>query len=232
MVFLFFMVFSCKKEVNKIVFATTNITTPDNTIVEINIPKALGDSKISETINIEILKTVKLALTENMLEARQPETVAESIIAFNREYTDFMTDFPDSAQIWEAQIDGEIMLQTPEVISLSVTSYINTGGAHGSLYITLLNFDALTGKSIPNTTLFNNVEAFKTVARTHFNEAVKDDTMLFEPLNFELPQNIGYNEDGLVLLYNTYEIAPYASGIIEFKIPYDEISGLLTFKHP
>ncbi len=40
------------------------------------------------------------------------------------------------------------MYQSSEVISVALTSYINTGGAHGVLTITFLNFDAETGFQI------------------------------------------------------------------------------------
>jgi hypothetical protein len=55
-------------------------------------------------------------------------------------------------------------------------------------------------------------------------------TDFFFGKDFVLPENIGYNEEGLLLLYNTYEIASYAMGITEFTIPYSEINNLLL-KH-
>ena len=140
-----------------------------------------------------------------------------------------MMDFPDSAQIWEAQIDGEVIYQSEEIISISITSYINTGGAHGNLHITFLNFDALNGKRIPNGNLFHNIDAFKDIAKRYFYETLEDKSVLFEPDNFTLPVNFGYSLDGLVLLYNVYEIAPYSTGVIDFTIPFDELTDLLVF---
>ena len=58
-----------------------------------------------------------------------------------------------------------------------------------------------------------------------------EDKDLFESESdtFNLPENITYNEEGIVLLYNAYEIAPYATGILEFEIPYSEIENYLAF---
>ena len=40
--------------------------------------------------------------------------------------------------------------------------------------------------------------------------------------SFQLPENIGFSDEGVILLYNVYEIAPYSEGITEFTIPFEE----------
>jgi len=218
--------FACKED-STLIFSEVNITTDNNTLVEVNIPKAFGDSVISNNINSEISKLIISRLNIGDPETSSSKTIEESISAFNNEYRSFISDFPESTQPWEAQIDGEVMFQSEKVISISLTFYTNTGGAHGSLQISLLNFNALTGKQIENNNLFNDLEAFKRIAKTHFDNTVKDKNTLFEPDNFILPENIGYTEDGLMLLYNVYEIAPYSTGTIEFTIPYNEVDSVL-----
>jgi hypothetical protein len=79
--------------------------------------------------------------------------------------------------------------------------------------------------------LFSNLNAFQDIAKTYFfNEIADKKQNYFDPNNFTLPENIGFDDDGLILLYNTYEIAPYSSGLTEIHIPFDEIDSLLTFK--
>lgn len=225
---VFMLFFNCEGP-TKTTFSDISISTENNNIVEINIPKAHGNSKATDYINTSIEETVINALHIGAPNAIQYQTIEESIASFNKEYEDFKTDFPESSQIWEAQIDGEVIFQSPEIISISITSYVNTGGAHGILNISFLNFESITGKQIINTELFTNIGAVKQLAQIHFNEAIKEKDMLFESDKFELPENISYTEDGLVLLYNTYEIAPYSTGIIEFSIPFDEIESYLVF---
>jgi len=227
LIICFFVLFFACKEDSTLIFSEVNITTDNNTLVEVNIPKAFGDSVISNNINSEISKLIISRLNIGDPETSSSKTIEESISAFNNEYRSFISDFPESTQPWEAQIDGEVMFQSEKVISISLTFYTNTGGAHGSLQISLLNFNALTGKQIENNNLFNDLEAFKRIAKTHFDNTVKDKNTLFEPDNFILPENIGYTEDGLMLLYNVYEIAPYSTGTIEFTIPYNEVDSVL-----
>ncbi|WP_027138223.1 DUF3298 and DUF4163 domain-containing protein [Gaetbulibacter saemankumensis] len=224
--FIVLNLISCEEDI-KIVFNEVNYTTSDNDIVNINIPFASGNQLISDYINSEIknhiINTLKVGDS-------QPEnlTIEASITAFNKEFKTFKSDFNDSTQIWEAQIDGEVIYQSSEIITLSISSYINTGGAHGNFHISILNFNANTGKKINNKDLFTNYDAFKNLSRLHFNKTIKKDITLFDPNTFILPKNIGYSETGIILLYNTYEIAPYSEGIIEFTIPYSEVNALLV----
>lgn len=222
--------FNCKEEA-QISFSENHITTKNNTLVEIHIPKASGSQEISNKINTEIQQTVVSNLNIDNPDATS-KSINESINYFNNEYNTFKNDFPESLQPWEAQIDGEVMYQSPEIISIAITSFTNTGGAHGNLVITFLNFNANTGERIKNNQLFNNTEAFTKTAYTYFTEHAKNQSLLIESNEFVLPANIGFNEDGLVLLYNTYEIAPYSEGIIEFIIPYSAATPYLAINNP
>ncbi|MGC1203690.1 MAG: DUF3298 domain-containing protein [Flavobacteriaceae bacterium] len=222
------LLFNCSEAI-KTTFSDINISTENNNIVEVTIPKAFGNTEITNSINYEIEKLVINALIIGEQSNIQVKTIEESIIAFNQEYDTFKADFPESLQIWEAQIDGEILLQSSEITSISITSYVNTGGAHGVLNISFLNFNSITGKQLLNKDLFTDIAGFKAIAQTYFNKAIKENDVVFDQNKFELPTNIGYTDDGLVLLYNTYEIAPYSTGIIEFAIPFKAIESYLVF---
>lgn len=220
---------SCKKE-KLLTFSEVEITTKTNTLVSVVIPKASSKSNTSAAINKKIEEFVTSTLTVGNSEPdKKYASIAEQIDAFNTEYTNFIKDFPESSSPWEAQIDGELMYQSDEVVSIAITSYINTGGAHGNTAISFLNFDTSNGKQITNKALFKDIKALQKLAKPFFDAEVKDKSILFEPKTFSLPANIGFSDDGLILLYNTYEIAPYASGIIEFKIPFEKINDYLVF---
>jgi hypothetical protein len=226
---LVFFNFTCNEEL-KTSFTETKITTSTNKLVEINIPNAIDNNLVSNEINTEISYSIIAALQIGESDTITTKTIEESIDAFNEEYNAFNADFPNSALVWEAQIDGEVMFQSPKIISIAITSYVNTGGAHGNTTISFLNFDAVTGKRILNKNLIKNEAAFKEAAKPYFEATIKEEDVLFDSDNFQLPANIGYNEEGIVLLYNTYEIAPYSTGIIEFTIPMNEVSSYLTFE--
>lgn len=225
---IFIIYASCNKEL-KTTFSDITISTDNNTLVEVNITKADGNNSIADNINSEIQKLVIATLHIGNPNNITSKSIEESIDVFNKEYTDFTVDFPDTVPKWEAQIDGEVIFQSHEIISLALTSYVFTGGAHGSLHISFKNFNAQTGHLLNNDALFSDVKGFKTLAKTYFDKAIKDKNTLFEPTKFQLPENICYGEEGVVLLYNTYEIAPYSTGIIEFEIPFEVAKPFLVF---
>jgi len=230
LIFICVIVLSCKED-KQITFTETNITTENNSIVEINVPKAKGSETLANNINSEIENTIKDLIQFSELSA-EALSVEEAINNFNKEFEGFKTDFPDLQISWEAQIDGEVVYQSEEIISLAITSYIFTGGAHGMSNVSFLNFNAENGQVLSNEQLINDVDGFKQLAQSYFNQTiVEKEHSIFDTDEFVLPYNMAYTEDGLVLLYNTYEIAPYSTGIIEFKIPFEEAAPFLVFNH-
>lgn len=225
---LFLVVSACKKDV-KTTFTESDFNTEANVNVHVNIPVAAGDADIVTKINSTVKHSAIAALQIGEFQDEDINSIEAAALNFTTEYKAFKTDFPESPELWEAQIDGEVLSQSAELISVSLTSYINTGGAHGTMHISLLNFNAETGEHVENTKLFNDAEGFKKLAKTYFDNAVKDKALLDVSDSFKLPENIGFNDEGIVLLYNTFEIAPYASGIIEFMIPFDEVASYLAF---
>ncbi|WP_034042676.1 DUF3298 and DUF4163 domain-containing protein [Wocania ichthyoenteri] len=227
-VFFFCLLLGCKKDMS-IVFSETKLTSENNSIVDVNIPLTDENNDIAKSINLSIKDYVIGALQIGEPNNSSSKSVEESIKNFNNEYNNFINDFPESTQEWEAQIDGEVILKTQDIISVSLTSYTNTGGAHGNLNISFLNFDASTGKIIDNDKLFTDIEGFKTIVKKYFDASAEGKDLLFDSENFQLPENIGFSDDGVILLYNTYEIAPYSTGIIEFSIPIEEANPYLVF---
>ena len=224
----FLILFSCNEE-QKITFTEINISSDNNSIVEVNIPEALGNSTIADRINSEIEQTIISALHIGNRDDIISNTIKQSILNFNNEYQSFVTNFPESEAIWEAQIDGEVMYQTSEIISIALTTFTNTGGATGILNIYFLNFDSESGKRLENKQLINNLKAFKAIAEPYFKEAIANQDVFLDSLVFKLPANIGYSEDGIVLLYNIQDISPYLNDILEFAIPFDDVQELLVY---
>lgn len=223
------IIFGCASSSN-ILFSEFNIQANSDNIVEVHIPLAEGDDTISKNINFKIQETIIESLTFDETDLDSVKTIDQAVLKFNSEYQHFFNDFPESAQIWEAQYDGEVTYQSSQLICIALTSYTNTGGAHGDLKINFLNFNGETGQILPYEALFNDIDGFKKIAEKYYNEHVSsEDKPVFKTDEFVLPENITYNYEGIVLLYNTYEIGPYSKGIIDFTIPFDIADSYLVF---
>jgi hypothetical protein len=224
-------IFSCKEAI-KIDFFEENIETSQDADISINFPKAEGSKVVSELINNTIQNYI-VSQTNLGEDSLTNLSINDAVVRFNTEFKTFKIDFPDSSQKWEAFIDGEVTYRSPEVISMAINSYLDTGGAHGNTTIKFFNFNPQTGELYSKTDLINDIEALSDVISNRLKKEVQsnsDEPMqdFFFGKDFQLPESIGFSDEGLIILYNPYEIASYSQGIIEFTISYTEVRSFLN----
>lgn len=232
---LFFFVlalYSCKEDVS-IVFSEENIESSTDTEISINYPISTTKTETGKLINktLENYIAAQLNLSE---ESTKNTNIKEALKQFNTEFVSFKKEFPEASQKWEAFIDGEVTFQSAELISIAINSYLDTGGAHGNTHVKFFNFNAQTGKLYSKDDLIVNADELSKVVQkklkaeieANSNEESMED--IFFGKEFQLPESIGYSDEGLIILYNPYEIASYAQGIIEFTIPFEEVSIFLN----
>ena len=128
------------------------------------------------------------------------------------------------------------------VLSLVFTEYVYLGGAHGSYVDRGYMFDTVTGERLELDDLSGDPEALRSLLTQKLLVIADSD----EEIQLAME---GYTEDrdtalaalvregswylgqdGLVIFSDIYEIAPYASGILHFVIPYEELQGYLDPK--
>ncbi len=204
--------------------------------VSITIPKALGQVKISKTINTALEEElISLLSFDDELEVISMEDALKS---FKNGYLELQEQYDDEPTNWEAKIKGSISYEDANFITIILDSYLFTGGAHGYTSKRFLNFDKKKGIELENDELFKNTEDFREFAEEMFRrkEKIPEDKsinhtgFMFEQDSFYLPENIGFTEKGIKLLYNPYEVASYADGAIELVLPHSEIKKYLAKK--
>ncbi|RLD26699.1 MAG: DUF3298/DUF4163 domain-containing protein [Bacteroidetes bacterium] len=220
-------IFSCDQEID-LTFSEINFEKIQNAIIDINVPNAEGDIDVSESINSTIANFIvnTISFSEDSL---INISLNEAVIKFDSIYIAFKEDFEENSLVWEALIDGEVIYQSPAITCIAINSYLNTGGAHGNMTISFLNFNSQTGQLLLIDDYIKNRPDFIKLAEEYFNielQESSDETNFddyFFGEDFHLPENIGFSDDGVILLYNVYEIAPYSEGITEFTIPFEEV---------
>ncbi|WP_318310733.1 DUF3298 and DUF4163 domain-containing protein [Flagellimonas crocea] len=203
--------------------------------IEINFPNALDDSGVSEAINRSVREEIISILS--FTEDENIDNVNKALQSFTSSYKELKTKFPDEVQ-WEAKIDGEVVYEDENIITLVLNSYSFTGGAHGYASTSFLNFDKAESRELDNRELFKDLDGFEDFAETLFRNQEKipreaninDTGFMFEGDAFHLPNNLGYTQDGLQLIYNQYEVASYADGPIVLTMPYAEVNPYLKRK--
>ncbi|MGI9547615.1 MAG: DUF3298 domain-containing protein [Flavobacteriaceae bacterium] len=227
---------SCGKD-SKLAFETKRFSNSECSQcpeINIEIPQAIENRKISETINNAMREEVISLLSYD--EEPLVTDIPGALSSFNLGFEELRKMFPDENMPWEARIKGNIVFENKELLTIGLSSYIFTGGAHGYGSTRFLNFDKSGGEELESNMLFKNLEKFEEYAETKFRlqeeipiqESINSTGFMFEQDSFYLPENIGFTQEGLKLLYNPYEVASYADGTIELTLPFAEVKKFLA----
>ncbi|WP_264553136.1 DUF3298 and DUF4163 domain-containing protein [Flavobacterium sp. N2038] len=241
LVFLFLIFTSCNKELsfeNETFEEKSAIPCKsDCPKVTIDIPVAKNIKITADSINKKIFSVVKeiIYFGEDPKSVHDYHSLAKSFID---SYEEMHKKFPSETFGWEGKIKGNIEFESDQILNIKIDHYTFTGGAHGYQGFKSLLFNPQTGKTIFNNQLFKNQNEFKVFAEKRFREKYKIPTtaninatgLMFENDKFQLPQNIFYTEEGLLLYYNSYEAGSYADGPKEILFPYEEVSKYLNFQ--
>ena len=234
--FLVLLLIGCNKS-NTLSFENVKLaskTCEHCPLVEINIPKATKKDKISATINSSLEEEIIAELTFD--EQEVVTDIESAIISFTEGYANIQKMYPEEMTPWEAKIKAGITYEDSHMITIEIDTYLFTGGAHGYAATRFINFNKNKGVEIEARELFNNTEAFVRFAENKFrqqekiaeNKSINSTGYMFERDAFYLPENIGFTEGGIKLLYNQYEVASYADGPIELVLPYSEVKKYLS----
>lgn len=205
--------------------------------ITVNYLQANEEVSSSETINSKISDFVIASF--QIEENTKNETVKDAAQQFVKLYHDDLTRFPDIAGVYSAHIDVKEIYQSPELISLELSQYLYTGGAHGNGSTTFLNMDPKDGRTLNLEDLFSDFNEFKNFAEKKFREknkiaqteSINSTGFWFDDDEFYLPETVGFTLDNLVFIYNNYEITSYADSPVEFKISKSEANPFLKSQY-
>ncbi|WP_099467573.1 DUF3298 and DUF4163 domain-containing protein [Konateibacter massiliensis] len=171
------------------------------------------------------------------LEENQKKLEAEA-----KEYIAYATDNftllnKNQLSYWNGYAIGDtysIARVDEKVISVIKERYEYAGGAHPNTIRTAQNFDTQTGELLTLETAFTDVNAGTQFINSYLLKKMKEteDTVGFfedyeSSIKDILTDNTWYlSDEGIVIISNVYIVSPYAAGIQEYTIPYDEFPYL------
>jgi hypothetical protein len=241
LVFLFLILTSCNKELsfeNETFEKESAIPCKtDCPKITIDVPIAKNIPIVADSINKKVFSVIKeiVYFGEDPSKTNDYKALTTSFIA---SYEEMHKKFPTDTFGWEGKIKGNVEFKSDQIIDIKIDHYTFTGGAHGYQGFRSLLFNPKTGKTIFNNQLFKNEKEFKAFAEKEFRAKYKIPAkaninatgLMFENDIFQLPQNIFYTDEGLLLYYNSYEAASYADGPKELLFPYEKVSQYLKFQ--
>jgi uncharacterized protein len=142
------------------------------------------------------------------------------------------------AQTWTYDQSFALYRPGPNAVSVEVTSYIFTGGAHGSTNVSATLVDLRGGNSVEPAEVFKEGAPWERavidmaradlkkqfVERPGFDDALQPDK--FDKMLKESDRYL-FKAGALELIFNQYEVGPYAAGIYRVTIPYARLANLL-----
>ena len=153
---------------------------------------------------------------------------AKEFISLNG--TEHFYRFSNYLQLAIARHDGQ-------VISLLGVSSVNSGGAHPSSVQTAWNLDPDERRILRLEDVIEEDRAGELAAMVRAGVDAKFNALgLFEDYAATIEGSMLYgsmtpywyfNDTGLVIFYNQYELGPYAAGIIKVELPYESLRGIL-----
>lgn len=194
--------------------------------------------EITESTSKTAMDSVNSFIEKSLLKwaDKDPESFDEMANQFFEGYKSFDEGF-DSPIGWSLERNVEVVYNTPKVLSISISDYQFTGGAHPNSFLIYASFNMSTGEKIKlSDILVDGYEAelnaigekeFRKVREVEPGQNLEEAGFWFENDKFSLNDNFAITEDGLIFFYNSYDVAPYAAGPTELELNYEAIKNLM-----
>ena len=240
---LIFVVVGCQKEIpapefevlmiDEVSLQNCNPEEENCAYISLQVPWAKSQNSRDERLNRNIEKhLIKILDYEEENTSNDLEEMSKNFIS---NYEISSREFPEYNIPWEANVEGKVLTNGPEIISIQFDLALFTGGAHGYSSKSFLNIDPETGEILNPEDLFT--EDFENYAEELFRkkhdiptgESINSTGYFFENDSFHLPKNIGFLSNKIILRYNVYEVASYSEGGIQLEIPKEEAKDYIKF---
>lgn len=186
-----------------------------------------GQTTLNDTIRKRLLDQLSSNLDSQGPQPTTFKDAAEAFLALTK-------GLPDGAgDGWELSGSATRLDRRGNVLTLELSSYEFTGGAHGMPATHWLNWDLGAQKALPLSAIIKpgQEKAFWDLARQAHAKWLKNEANADENFRkawpFEKTADYRLTDDGVQLLYDVYTIAPYVMGEPELTIPWDQAKAVI-----
>lgn len=195
-----------------------------------------GSKYINTIIEEQLKNTLYSVISEEKSPDISVEKMTELIIS---DYNEYMEEFEDFNEKWDIDIAVVTTYQKGDLVSLSFNSEYYTGGAHPNSTIEYKILDISSGRLLKTGDIVTDKKKLTSVAEKLFRKqkglantaSLQEEGYFFENGQFNISDNIGLNQNGLVIYFNSYEIAPYVMGPSAVFVPFYEIKEILKISY-
>lgn len=192
----------------------------------IKYPKVQG--LISSTAQKKINDTIFAHIQDSYQYAQELEKEEQQ--ARQEYYNDYGYQVPKEEEYmysYEYDVSYEVKYNQNNILSVLIYDYMYTGGAHGMATVESYNFDVLTGNEITLSSVAKTNSAFTKMERYARTDLLNQNAkmgMIFpdtlDSISIDNDRPFYFYDNGIVVKFYEYEVAAYAAGMPEVKIPY------------
>ena len=191
-----------------------------------------------EAFKVDMVFPLVRGIKDKHVEEKINQTIQKDVFNFkailqtqSEEYLQGAKEEGWEIRKYEASAYYIVHYQKDDLLSLSVFYYSYTLGAHGHTLQRAYNFNLLNGEEILLGDILKEKKDYVAIINQEIKRQMElnpqeyfSEWSVFQSISEEQPFYL--IENGIVVYFGLYEIAPYASGIRYFNIPYS------LFEHP
>ncbi|XOV67919.1 MAG: RsiV family protein [Fluviicola sp.] len=193
------------------------------------------DSTFKDSVNARIVEIAAMQSpeTETVLLGPLTDYYFERVVD---DFTVDAADDEDDMRMWQWSMEARFdITEWDRFVRLSSSGWAYTGGAHGNGFVWYEYFSKEDGSRLKLDYFTNDIGALTQVAEKYFREqqdipegtSINEPGFWFENEEFALNDNFYLSEGKMTFVFNAYEIAPYAAGVIELEIPLSDLEGII-----
>jgi len=194
-------------------------STPDCPLVNIDTLTFPAEPQLDGIIEKRLLQ-----MTRNAPDA----SVAPTLAAYREQF------LQSAGPRYSSYLQAKVREQHDGLVIIEFSSYLDTGGAHGTPGRSFINYSRQQHKvlTLSDMLLPGQEEAFWKAAQVAHNSwlistKLDQEAEFVKSWPFLKTPNIALTYGGVILKYDVSTIAPYALGHVELKIPYPRLNGIL-----
>lgn len=150
--------------------------------------------------------------------------------------------YSDYKPVYENNEFTSIAFNSDNILSLEISEYLFTGGAHGNSYFSLSSFNLATGEKINLDDIFygdyknrlnkTGEKIFREQYQADSTQSLYDQGFFGFENGFALNDNFDLYKGGIKFQFNPYEAGAYVLGAPEVFIPYSQIRDIIRDDSP
>jgi hypothetical protein len=182
-------------------------------------------------VNYPLIKNIQDISEQQKFNQYIEEIIKTEVNTFKGMVDTSYLPFPEMR--FSFDIDYSVLYQENDFLSIVFHSYAYTGGAHGMPYVFIINYDFIAKEDVKLSDVFKGsyLEIFSNFSRTKLIEnGFDDDEWLREGTSAVKSENFsawGFNGKEIVIIFQAYQVGPYAIGMPEVSIPIEKFKGFI-----